>query len=219
MVKTYDRAVLDLIKVFTNNIPVIGLQNDDTGDISESTFTQAGKKTPEDKVPLPLISVFRNPEIAITDSSVTKRPSMGVGYRWVDSEGYYSLVCMRTTLSYTVDVIGVSKASVEDIAVKLFFRLRNNPEIRVDFSFPDADYKTVCKAEIQLGDKLTHIRTNTPANSQLYKIRFTFNLVNANIYDLINKPVTGITYSIEVKLNESSGDNYINVISNEIKGE
>lgn len=120
MVKCYDIGVKKLIEVFANNIKVIGLASDDSSPEFENVFTQAGQDSPDGKLPFPIISVFRNPEIEITDGSMTKRASSAEGYTEVDSlQGLAnSLVIMRTTLTYTVDVFDVAKASAEEIAIK-----------------------------------------------------------------------------------------------------
>lgn len=189
MVKPYDLAVRDLIKIFAPGILVIGLQNDDN-DLS-SVMTQAGSKSgDESKIPFPIISVFRNPEIEITDGSVTKRAGTSDGYRDIDEENYLAnkLIFMRSTLTYTVDVFDTTRASAEEVATKLYFRLRNNPEIRATFVFPDFENTSYeCAAEIELDSAITNVRTNDLDNIQLYKVRFTFKLVNANLLDIISK--------------------------------
>lgn len=203
MVKAYDIAVKKLIQVFVPNIKVVGLQNDDSTDTSESVVSQAGANTEEDKVSLPVISVFRNPDIEITDAPQTKRASTAKGYEGYDEEKgvAVSLVAMRSTLTYTVDVFDVTRAAAEAIAVKLFFRLRNNPEIVAEFNFDDFDYQTTCKADIQLENQITNSRINDKEKAQCYKIRFSFKLVNANIYDLIDRdPIKQINYRVSVRL-------------------
>ena len=206
MLKAYDVAVKNLIQVFTNNIPVVGLQNEDSTETNERTLSQAGlEKGEEDKIPFPVISVFRNPEVQITDGSMTKRASTAEGYSWEDEKGgVYSLVAMRATLQYTVDIFDVAKASAEEIATKLFFRLRNNPEIKVNFCLNDDPHIVEqCVAEIQMGNTLTHIRLNNNTTTQAYKIRFTFSLVNANIYDVLSKQYPNLVYTVTVKLAEN----------------
>ena len=201
MLKAYDIAVKDLIKVFAPNIMVVGLQNDDSTDEGEAAVAQAGKDTPEDKISYPIISVFRNPEIDITDGSMTKRASTSEGYSSLSESGerVISLVAMRSTLTYTIDVFDVTREAAEKIALGLYFRLRNNPEIKATFEFEDFNKSVECKAEIELKPGITNVRVNDKSKSQLYKIRFSFDLVNANIYDLIDKEA--IEYSIKVSLN------------------
>lgn len=204
MLKAYDTAVKQLIEVFSNKIPVFGLQNEDTEN-DDAAITQAGKNSKEDKISLPIISVFRNPEILITDGSKTKRSSTAEGYSWEDSQGNaLSLVAMRSTLTYTIDVFDVTRSSTEEIATKLFFRLRNNPQIEANFYFEEIDFAETCIAEIQLGETITHVRLNEKTKAQAYKIRFSFQLVNANIYDLLSREFPNLSYSILVKLDESS---------------
>lgn len=202
MLKAYDVAVKKLIEVFSNKIPVYGLQNDDSNDF-ESAVTQAGKNTGEDKIPFPMISVFRTPDIQITDSSQTKRASTADGFTWADDNGKaLSLVTMRSTLTYTIDVFDVTRESAEKIAIMLFFRLRNNPEISVDFYFGKEIFEN-CKAEIELQDSITNMRVNDQTKAQAYKIRFSFKLVNANIYDLLVRDFPEeIKYSVFVELED-----------------
>lgn len=204
MIRAYDIAVKKLIETFTNKIPVIGLQNQDQGDIGDSIVNQLGKDSQEDKIPFPVISVFRNPEIKITDGALTKRASTAEGYSWEDDQGRaISLVAMRSTLSYTIDVFDVSRAAAEEIALKLYFRLRNNPEIHAIFRFDDLiDFEQDCKAEIQMNDEIVHQRMNDTSKSQAYKIRMSFNLVNANIFDVIIKDYPTLNYEIVVKFKE-----------------
>lgn len=206
MVKSYDRAVKKLIEVFTNNIPVIGLQNEDSSENALEALKQAALNTKEDKIPFPLISVFRKPEIQITDGSQTKRASTEEGYLFEDGRGNRAeLVAMRSTLSYAIDVFDVSKEAAEEIATKLFFRLRNNPQLEVKFSFPDlAGQEITCLPEIQLEPTIRHMRLNDSSKAQAYKIRIEFNLVNANIFDVITLPEFGdFTYHITVELLKS----------------
>ena len=205
MLKAYDIAVKDLIKVFAPNIMVVGLQNDDSTDEGEAAVAQAGKDTPEDKISYPIISVFRNPEIDITDGSMTKRASTSEGYGSLSESGerVISLVAMRSTLTYTIDVFDVTREAAEKIALGLYFRLRNNPEIKATFEFEDFNRSVECKAEIELKPGITNVRVNDKSKSQLYKIRFSFDLVNANIYDLIDREaIRFIEYSIRVSLKD-----------------
>lgn len=205
MLKAYDIAVKDLIKIFAPNIMVVGLQNDDTTDEGEAAVAQAGKDTPDDKISYPIISVFRNPEIDITDGSMTKRASTSEGYGSLSESGerVISLVAMRSTLTYTIDVFDVTREAAEKIALGLYFRLRNNPEIKATFEFEDFNKSVECKAEIELKPGITNVRVNDKSKSQLYKIRFSFDLVNANIYDLIDKEaIRFIEYSIRVSLKD-----------------
>ena len=205
MLKAYDIAVKDLIKVFAPNIMVVGLQNDDSTDEGEAAVAQAGKDTPEDKISYPIISVFRYPEIDITDGSMTKRASTSEGYGSLSESGerVISLVAMRSTLTYTIDVFDVTREAAEKIALGLYFRLRNNPEIKATFEFEDFNRSVECKAEIELKPGITNVRVNDKSKSQLYKIRFSFDLVNANIYDLIDREaIRFIEYSIRVSLKD-----------------
>jgi hypothetical protein len=213
MIKAYDVAVKNLIQVFVPNIKVVGLQNDDSGDTPESTLSQAGADSKEYKISYPIISVFRNPDIEITDAPQTKRASTARGYSKYSQEkdAVVSLVAMRTTLTYTVDVFDVTRAAAEAIAVKLFFRLRNNPEISTEFSFEDFNYKVTCKADIQLENQITNGRVNDREKAQCYKIRFSFRLVNANIFDILDKdPIRHINYNISVRLNDTNNQNTYN---------
>ena len=205
MLKAYDIAVKDLIKIFAPNIMVVGLQNDDSTDEGEAAVAQAGKDTLEDKISYPIISVFRNPGVNITDGSMTKRASTSEGYGSLSESGerVISLVAMRSTLTYTIDVFDVTREAAEKIALGLYFRLRNNPEIKATFEFEDFNKSVECKAEIELKPEITNVRVNDKSKSQLYKIRFSFDLVNANIYDLIDKEaVRFIEYSIRVSLKD-----------------
>lgn len=205
MVRAYDIAVKKLIEVFANKILVVGLQNETQGDIGESVVDQVANDSPEDKMSLPVISVFRNPEIQITDGSMTKRAGTAEGYSWEDDNGRaISLVAMRSTLTYTVDVFDVSRASAEEVALKLYFRLRNNPEIEALFKFDDFNHFETCKAEIQMNENIVHQRLNENTKAQAYKIRFSFSLVNANIYDLLSRDFPSLNYEIVVKLKEES---------------
>lgn len=190
MLRPYDLAVIKLIKLFAPNILVVGLQNDDSSPNSESVMTQAGKASEDDKPVLPVISVFRNPGIEITDGSMTKRASTAEGYSEIDyiNNTADKLICMRATLTYTVDTFDVTRESAEEIATRLYFRLRNNPEIIAKFVIPGYEDKSYsCAAEIELEPTITNIRTNSLGDTQLYKLRFEFKLVNANLFDIISK--------------------------------
>lgn len=189
MFQVYDIAIRDLIKVFTPGIPVLGLQNDDSSESSEMAMSQASGK--DDKITFPVISVFRNPDIEITDGSMTKRASTSIGYSEIDYINYSSnsIVATRTTLGYTIDIFDLTRAAAEEIAMKLFFRLRNNPEVEVEFNFPGSSEPVICKAEIQLDQKVTNVRVQGLESSQLYKIRITLNLVNANVYELLERGI------------------------------
>lgn len=190
MVKPYDIAVKKLIQIFAPNILVIGLQNDDSSQSFESVMTQAGKDSKDDKIQFPVISIFRNPNIEITDGSVTKRAGTSEGFSEFDYENYTAdkLVFMRSTLGYTIDTFDVTREAAEEIATRLYFRLRNNPEIIAKFIIPGYENKSYnCAAEIELEPEITNIKTNDLNGSQLYKIRFGFKLVNANLFDIISK--------------------------------
>ena len=199
MLKAYDTSVKKLIEVFANKIPVVGLRNDEGTDNSESVNSQTGLKNVEDLSSYPVISVFRGPDLTVVDGPMTKRPSTYLGYKVETSKGVAYLVSIRSNLSYTIDVFDTTRASAEKIALQLYFRLRNNPQIEVDFDFKDFNYSTKCIADLQMGEGIVNQRVNDPSKSQIYKIRMTFSLVNANIYDLLAKdPITEIKYNIEV---------------------
>ena len=192
MVRPYDLAVANLIKIFAPGILVVGLQNDDTSSNSEAVMTQAGKVSEDDKPILPVISVFRNPSIEITDGSITKRASTSEGYSEFDyvNNTADKLICMRSTLSYTVDTFDVTRESAEEIATRLYFRLRNNPEVTARFVIPGYDDKSYdCVAEIELDPSITNVRANNLGDTQMYKVRFEFKLVNANIFDIVSKEI------------------------------
>lgn len=207
MLKAYDIAVKNLIEVFAPNIRVVGLQNEDTTDTGEMAMAQAAKDSQKDQVSLPVISVFRNPTVMISDGSMTKRASTADGYSWLDSTGnrVISLVAMRSTLTYTVDVFDVTREAAETIALGLFFRLRNNPQIKATFNFEGLDKPIEADPEIELKSEITNIRVNDKNKSQLYKVRFSFDLVNANIYDILDREaIKYVEYSIKVSLNVKS---------------
>ena len=199
MIKIYDIGVKKLIETFSNKIKVIGLQNDDSGESSENLINQAGLESEEDKVSFPVISVFRNPEIEIIDGSTTKRPSTYIGYSEISEAVATKLVAMRANLSYTIDVFDVTRASAEEVALKLYFRLRNNPEIKVTFNM--YDYQVPCICEVALDPNITNTRTQSLDKSQMYKLRFSFKLLNVNIYDLISRELpTKIRWFITAEL-------------------
>lgn len=202
MIKAYDIAVKKLIQIFANKIPVVGLQNEDGSDGAESVMAQVANKTEKDKIPFPIISIFRSPEINITDGSVTKRAGTAEGYSWVNKETgeLVSLVAMRATLAYTIDIFDVTRASAEEVALKLYFRLRNNPEVNATFKFKDFDHTEECYAEIQMNPEVTNVRVNDKGKTQMYKIRFSFNLVNANIFDILVRDLPRLLdYEVIVK--------------------
>ena len=195
MLKAYDVGVKKLIEVFAPNIKVIGLQNDDSTDTSESVMSQAGKNSPEDKISFPIISVFRNPSIEIIDGAMTKRSSTYQGYQVREGDRVLSLVTLRANLEYTIDVFEVTRAAAEEIALKLFFRLRNNPEIVTTFDFDEYGYSLNCTSTIQLEDSIENQRVNSADKIQCSKLRFSFKLANVNIYDLLDKDAPEIHYS------------------------
>ena len=224
MLKAYDLSVKNLIEVFTNNIPVIGLRNDDSSDNSESVNSQTGLSHPEEISTFPVISVFRGPDIKVVDGSSTKRPSTYLGYVENTIKGPAYLVSMRCDLPYTIDVFDTTRASAEKIAMQLFFRLRNNPQVEVNFNFKDFDYSVSSIADIQMGEEITNTRVNDSSKAQVYKIRMGFTLVNANIYDLLGKePIKEIRYKVDVNLDDSSeiiseeGPPNFKIINNNIK--
>ena len=204
MFRPFDIAVKDLIQVFAKNIPVIGLQNDDTTDSSESVLSQVAKNSNEDKLSFPIISIFRNPEAEIIDASHTKRPSSVEGYSWDTENKAITLVTMRAKTSYTVDVFDVTRASAEEIALRLFFRLRNNPEVKATIDFPQAGHSEKCKAEIQLNPQILNARVNDKSKIQAYKIRFSFNLIGINLFDLISREWPELRYTITVEFDTKS---------------
>lgn len=205
MLKAYDISVKKLIEVFSNKIPVVGLQNDDTTDTSESVMSQTGMSDNADVSSFPVISVFRGPELTINDGSKTKRPSTYLGYVEDTLKGKAYLVSMRGNLNYTIDVFDTTRASAEKIALQLYFRLRNNPQIEAEFYFKDFEYKVTCIADIQMGEEISNVKVQDKSKSQIYKIRMNFSLVNANIYDLIDKePITDIRYRIDVTMEGSN---------------
>lgn len=201
MLKAYDIAVKKLIEVFANKIPVVGLQNDDSTEASESVMSQTGLSSGHDVSSFPAISVFRGPEILIEDGSKTKRPGTYLGYVEKTSKGPAYLVSMRSNLNYTIDVFDTTRASAERIALQLYFRLRNNPQIEADFNFGDFDYSVKCIADLQMGEEISNVKVQDKSKAQFYKIRMTFSLVNANIYDLLGKePINNFRYYIDVRL-------------------
>jgi hypothetical protein len=203
MLKVYDIAVKKLIEVFSNKIPVVGLQNDDTTDTAESVMSQTGLNSEQDLSSFPVISVFRGPNLTITDGSATKRPSTYLGYQVNTKKGPAYLVSMRGDLEYTIDVFDTTRASAEKIALQLYFRLRNNPQVEVSFDFEDFNYKAESIADLQMGNEISNQRVNDKSKTQVYKIRSTFTLTNAIIYDLIGKsPISDIKYNIKIKMIE-----------------
>lgn len=206
MIKAYDIAVKKLIEVFTNKIPVYGLQNEDSTENFESVMTQAGNETEGDKIPFPMISVFRDPKIEIVDDSRTKRASTSEGYTYIsdNNKKIGKLVSMRAKLRYIVDVFDVSRASAEEIALKLYFRLRNNPQVTANFYFKEICHPIKCIADIEMEGDVTNIRVQSKDTPQIYKFRFTFDLVNVNLYDLIIKDRmdVDIRFRITVELAE-----------------
>lgn len=200
MLKAYDVSVKNLIKVFSNKIPVIGLQNDDSTANSESVMTQAGLESNQDITSFPVISVFRGPDLKITDGSITKRPGTYLGYTVNTAKGTTYLVGMRGEVNYTVDVFDTTRASAEKIALQLYFRLRNNPQIDVTFDFKDFQYSAQATADIRMDEEVSHQAINDKTKAQVYKVRMGFTLSNVMIYDLLAKdPIAEIKYNIEVK--------------------
>ena len=204
MLRAYDKEVKKLIQIFAPKIKVIGLQNEDSTDSSESVMTQAGKSSKEDKVKFPLISVFRNPAIELIDGSATKRPSTSSGYQVRVGDSVLSLVTMRADLTYTVDVFDVTRASAEELAIKLFFRLRNNPDLKTTFNFKDFNQKITCTPTIELNETIENQRINSLEKAQCYKIRFSFKLANVNIYEILDKDIPDLSYFISVRSYKNS---------------
>ena len=201
MLKAYDIAVKKRIEIFANKIPVVGLQNDDTSENSESVMSQTGLPDNKDISSFPVISVFRGPEITIEDGSKTKRVSTYLGYEENTVRGPAYLVAMRGSLGYTVDVFDTTRASAEKIALQLYFRLRNNPQIEADFYFKDFDYTASCIADIQMGEEISNVKVQDKSKAQVYKIRMTFSLINVNLYDILGKdPISEIKYKIDVNI-------------------
>ena len=193
MLEAYDISVKKLIGIFANKIPVVGLQNDDNTENSESVMTRSETAPGSGISSFPVISVFRGPEINITDGSITKRSSTYQGYSVKTPRGLAHLVAMRGNLHYTVDVFDTTRASAEKIALQLYFRLRNNPQIDVKFDFKDFEYQAECSADIQMEEDISHQKVNSASSAQVYKIRIGFTLSNVNLYDLIGDTQTGRT--------------------------
>lgn len=203
MLKAWDKAVLEHIKLFTNKIPVVGLQNDDSSPSAESVVSQIDKGHSGEGPTFPAISVFRNPEVLISDSSVTKRAATSPGISQIEGDKAISLLVMRASLTYTVDVFDTTRASAEEIALRLYYRLRNNPQVSARTIFKDFKFYADCIADLHLKESLTNMETQGLKTSQIYKIRFSFTLDNVNLYDLIGRDLPKeIHYFVTVSLSD-----------------
>lgn len=206
MIDAYDKVVKlhieKFLKVGKRKISVIGLQNEE--DNQEDLFSQLGDTS--DRIILPAVSVFRKPEIDITDDAGTKRVSNYSGYLIYNGlTKNVSLNVMRCDLHYGVEVFGENKKVTEDLACQLFFRLRNNPNPVVKIQLPvkddDGNYlEAECIPNIVMSDTMRHLKTQSKETEQLYRLRIDFTLQNVNIYDFSLEEFYSIEYSVVAKL-------------------
>lgn len=210
MLNNYDKMlknhIASFLKVGKRKIDIYGLQNDEQD--SELAFTQAGSE--KDKIKFPFLVLIRFPDILITDDSMTKRPANYEGYSLIeDDDRKITLNCMRCELSYALDIYAENKKTTEDLAMQVYFKLRNNPNFNVEIKLPfkdeDGSQLTVsCIPDIVMDGTMSHIKTQDNLSAQLYRLRIKFILKNVNIFDFSEKEVIeNINYEILVKLGDS----------------
>lgn len=211
MLNNYDKMlknhIASFLKVGKRKIDIYGLQNDEQD--SELAFTQAGSE--KDKIKFPFLVLIRFPDILITDDSMTKRPANYEGYSLIeDADRKITLNCMRCELSYALDIYAENKKTTEDLAMQVYFKLRNNPNFNVEIKLPFNDENgsqlTVsCIPDIVMDGTMSHLKTQDNLSAQLYRLRIKFILKNVNIFDFSEKEVIeNINYEILVKLEDSS---------------
>lgn len=210
MLNNYDKMlknhIASFLKVGKRKIDIYGLQNDEQD--SELAFTQAGSE--KDKIKFPFLVLIRFPDILITDDSMTKRPANYEGYSLIeDDDRKITLNCMRCELSYALDIYAENKKTTEDLAMQVYFKLRNNPNFNVEIKLPfkdeDGSQLTVsCIPDIVMDGTMSHLKTQDNLSAQLYRLRIKFILRNVNIFDFSEKEVIeNINYEILVKLGDS----------------
>lgn len=210
MLNNYDKMlknhIASFLKVGKRKIDIYGLQNDEQD--SELAFTQAGSE--KDKIKFPFLVLIRFPDILITDDSMTKRPANYEGYSLIeDDDRKITLNCMRCELSYALDIYAENKKTTEDLAMQVYFKLRNNPNFNVEIKLPfkdeDGSQLTVsCIPDIVMDGTMSHLKTQDNLSAQLYRLRIKFILKNVNIFDFSEKEVIeNINYEILVKLGDS----------------
>lgn len=210
MLNNYDKMlknhIASFLKVGKRKIDIYGLQNDEQD--GELAFTQAGSE--KDKIKFPFLVLIRFPDILITDDSMTKRPANYEGYSLIeDDDRKITLNCMRCELSYALDIYAENKKTTEDLAMQVYFKLRNNPNFNVEIKLPfkdeDGSQLTVsCIPDIVMDGTMSHLKTQDNLSAQLYRLRIKFILKNVNIFDFSEKEVIeNINYEILVKLGDS----------------
>lgn len=211
MLNNYDKMlknhIASFLKVGKRKIDIYGLQNDEQD--SELAFTQAGSE--KDKIKFPFLVLIRFPDILITDDSMTKRPANYEGYSLIeDDDRKITLNCMRCELSYALDIYAENKKTTEDLAMQVYFKLRNNPNFNVEIKLPFKDdngsqLTVSCIPDIVMDGTMSHLKTQDNLSAQLYRLRIKFILKNVNIFDFSEKEVIeNINYEILVRLGEST---------------
>lgn len=211
MLNNYDKMlknhIASFLKVGKRKIDIYGLQNDEQD--SELAFTQAGSE--KDKIKFPFLVLIRFPDILITDDSMTKRPANYEGYSLIeDNDRKITLNCMRCELSYALDIYAENKKTTEDLAMQVYFKLRNNPNFNVEIKLPFKDdngsqLTVSCIPDIVMDGTMSHLKTQDNLSAQLYRLRIKFILKNVNIFDFSEKEVIeNINYEILVRLGDSS---------------
>lgn len=211
MLNNYDKMlknhIASFLKVGKRKIDIYGLQNDEQD--SELAFTQAGSE--KDKIKFPFLVLIRFPDILITDDSMTKRPANYEGYSLIeDNDKKITLNCMRCELSYALDIYAENKKTTEDLAMQVYFKLRNNPNFNVEIKLPFKDdngsqLTVSCIPDIVMDGTMSHLKTQDNLSAQLYRLRIKFILKNVNIFDFSEKEVIeNINYEILVRLGEST---------------
>lgn len=211
MLNNYDKMlknhIASFLKVGKRKIDIYGLQNDEQD--SELAFTQAGSE--KDKIKFPFLVLIRFPDILITDDSMTKRPANYEGYSLIeDDDRKITLNCMRCELSYALDIYAENKKTTEDLAMQVYFKLRNNPNFNVEIKLPFKDdngsqLTVSCIPDIVMDGTMSHLKTQDNLSAQLYRLRIKFILKNVNIFDFSEKEVIeNINYEILVRLGDSS---------------
>lgn len=208
MLDAYDKVIKahleSFLKVGDREIKVYGLQNED--DSGDSIFSQAGAG--KDKIEFPFVTAVRLPQVIITDHAMTKRPSNYSGYFLINEPGkQVNLNCMRCDLAYAFDVYGENKKITEDIGTQLYFRLRNNNELKVQIVLPVRNMhgeieSATCVCDIVMKDTMTHMRLQGNDSAQIYKFRIEATLKNVNIYDITEKEMYKFNYFVTARLAE-----------------
>lgn len=183
-----------------------------TNDQDDQVMTAAGTAKKPDKVEFPFVSIFRMPNIDITDSNMTKRVHNYTGYIIVPDTNI-KLTYNRCTLHYVATVFSENRKTSEDLATSLFASLRNNCQIKATIQLPieHPEHKgkyigAPMDSDIVMGATIEQVSAQQADKAQLYKCRVPFDVHNVNIYNFI-EDVSGV-YNVIVRSKLETDEDY-----------